>query len=86
MSSFTNAPRSNKIWIIGSAKINNPMADGKEINKENSRDLFWMLFTDIESDCFIVFDRLGKKWNCPHGSTIEGAMEKWITPYALPGT
>jgi len=25
---------------MGSAKINNPMADGKEINNENSIDLF----------------------------------------------
>ena len=41
---------------MGSAKINNPIADGKEINNENSIDLFWILFVVSWSDCLIAFD------------------------------
>ena len=46
---------------MGSAKINNPMADGKEINSENSIDLFWILFVVSWSDWLIAFDKLGKR-------------------------
>ena len=54
---------------MGSAKINNPMADGKEINNENSIDLFWILFVVSWSDCLIAFDKLGKR-------TIPSAIPK----------
>ena len=37
------------------------MADGKEINNENSIDLFWILFVVSWSDCLIAFDKLGKR-------------------------
>ena len=40
VSSGTKAPLSNRVCIIGLERINNPAADGKEINRENSKERF----------------------------------------------
>ena len=59
VSSWVKAPRSNNIWTIGKDKTYKPMAEGIDINKANSKDLFWSLLVISLSLDLIAFDKLG---------------------------